>query len=337
MYCCPNCFSDHFLKQKIVDFPDNHGTCDFCNLEDTPLLIPNRFGDNLDSLVDLYLVSQDGQSLTNLIQKDWRVFNFDDSDIIDKLFKSIVEDHSFEDLCYRPKFVKDRTVIEHWEIFREELKHQNRFFPSTAPNQEHLSSFTDYIASTILSKSQSFFRARIDISNKGIPVENMGKPPKDRVGNGRANPIGIPYLYLASSIKTAISEIRGHKGEQITIAEYELGENLSLADLRNPIDKISPFIIEEKALEFIYQNMPFLMFLGKELSKPIIPREANLEYLPTQYLCEMIKGLNFDGIIFRSSVSEGDNYVLFSDNKLNIIKTFQYEITDTNIKSKEVM
>mgnify|MGYP003977802717 FL=1 len=83
--------------------------------------------------------------------------------------------------------------------------------------------------------------------------------------------------------------------------------------------------------------MPFLMFLGKELSKPIIPREANLEYLPTQYLCEMIKGLNFDGIIFRSSVSEGDNYVLFSDNKLNIIKTFQYEITDTNIKSKEVM
>jgi RES domain-containing protein len=165
----------------------------------------------------------------------------------------------------------------------------------------------------------------------------MGKPPKKSVLNGRANPIGIPYLYVASTIETAIAEIRGNKGEYVTVAEFKMQSKLELADLREPKSTISPFELnEENELELIYKNMPFLTLLGNELSKPIIPREANLEYLSSQYLCELIKQLGFHGIIYKSSVADGNNYVIFNDSKLKAEKVEQHQITDVITKSKQI-
>jgi len=163
----------------------------------------------------------------------------------------------------------------------------------------------------------------------------MGKPPKNLVLNGRANPIGITYLYASSSIDTAISEVRGHKGEVVTVAEFQMKSNLRLADLREPKSTISPFELNED-LELIYKNMPFLTLLGNELSKPIIPREANLEYLPSQYLCELLKDIGFHGIIYKSSISDGNNYVIFNDKELKAIKTYQYQIVDVTTKSEKL-
>lgn len=165
----------------------------------------------------------------------------------------------------------------------------------------------------------------------------MGKPPKDKVNNGRANPLGIPYLYVASTIDTAISEVRAHKGETLTIAEFTMLDDLELADLRDPKKNISPFELNDgNDLELIYKNMPFLNMLGMELSKPIIPREANLEYLPSQYLSELIKEIGFHGIIYKSSTSEGNNYVIFDDYKLEATRLYQYKITNIETKSEKI-
>ncbi|WP_211222764.1 RES family NAD+ phosphorylase [Paludibacterium yongneupense] len=40
------------------------------------------------------------------------------------------------------------------------------------------------------------------------PIDKMGAPPKQLATHGRANPTGIPYLYLGSHPATAIAEIR---------------------------------------------------------------------------------------------------------------------------------
>ena len=142
---------------------------------------------------------------------------------------------------------------------------------------------------------------------------------------------------MASSIDTAISEIRGNKGEIVTVAEFIMNKDLELADLRDPKNTISPFELnEENELELIYKNMPFLTLLGNELSKPVIPREANLEYLPSQYLCELLKNIGFHGIIYRSSIADGNNYVIFDDKKLKAVMTYQYQITDITTKSKKL-
>ena len=165
----------------------------------------------------------------------------------------------------------------------------------------------------------------------------MGKPPEKLVLNGRANPIGIPYLYVASTIETAISELRGHKKEEFTVAEFQMEDGLELADLRDPQNTISPFELnEDDELELIYKNMPFLTLLGNELSKPIIPREANLEYLSSQYLCELLKLIGFHGIIYKSSIADGNNYVIFKHMKLKPVKSFQYLITDVNYKYQKL-
>ena len=266
------------------------------------------------------------------------LFNISKNSIQKKLLKSIVTDNS--DILkknYKPKFIKDKKNIEQWEEFKEELKHNNRFFPNNAPNISQLEPFGKYIGKLVKKGDQNFYRSRINKSDKPYEIKDMGKPPKKEVLNGRANPIGIPYLYISSTINTAISEIRGHKGEIVTVAEFEMNSDLKLADLRDPINTISPFdLSDEDELELIYKNMPFLSLLGNELSKPVIPREANLEYLPSQYLCELLKHIGFHGIIYKSSIDTGNNYVIFDDSKLKCINTFQYKITEMIIKSEKI-
>ncbi|MEE2026036.1 RES family NAD+ phosphorylase, partial [Alkalimonas mucilaginosa] len=71
------------------------------------------------------------------------------------------------------------------------------------------------------------------------PTEMLA-PPKDLVGNGRANPAGIPYLYVASDEVTAVSEIRPHTGEIVNVAEIQLETSLKLIDLREPRKRASP-------------------------------------------------------------------------------------------------
>ncbi len=57
------------------------------------------------------------------------------------------------------------------------------------------------------------------------------KPRSDKASEGRVNPTGIPVLYLASQIKTAISEIRPWVGSQVSVARMDIRRDLKLVDL----------------------------------------------------------------------------------------------------------
>lgn len=61
-------------------------------------------------------------------------------------------------------------------------------------------------------------------------------------------------------------------------------------------------------------GLPLLERLGEELTKPVQPRSAPFEYIPSQYLCEFIKKQGYQGVIYRSSVSDGINLALFDPN-----------------------
>ena len=300
------------------------------------LIEPERLFDRFELLLDLYEKDRDGLALNELIQIDWCVFTITANRIQQKLLKAISCNRNLFKFKYKPVISKEQKNVERWEIFREELKHGNRFFPKGAPDINHIEAFKQYINVNLDKDSQKFYRARINTSDKPFKISKMGKPPKNLVLNGRANPIGIPYLYLSSSIETAIAEVRGYKGEAVTLAEFKMKNNLELADLRDPKSTISPFELNEE-LELIYKNMTYLTLLGNELSKPIIPREANLEYLSSQYLCELIKHIGFHGIIYKSSIADGNNYVIFDDKRLKAVLTYQYTITDIMTKSRKII
>ena len=336
MYCCPNCFSDNFLQKHITAISNKKGKCSFCKTNNATLIKPDELFDRCEPLLNLYKKDRNGIAINVLIQNDWNVFAITANRIQQKLLKAISSNSDLFKVKYTPKILKDKKNIEKWEKFREELKNKNRFFPKNALDRTELEPFGRYIGLILKEGSQKFYRARINNTDKPYPISKMGKPPEKNTQNGRANPIGIPYLYVASTIETAISEIRGHKGEIIIIAEFQMKKNLELADLRDPKNTISPFELnDEDELKLLYENMPYLTLLGNELAKPIIPRKANLEYLPSQYLCELFKHIGFHGIVYKSSISDGNNYVIFNDKRLKAVGTYQYQIMDVITKSEK--
>jgi hypothetical protein len=51
--------------------------------------------------------------------------------------------------------------------------------------------------------------------------------------------------------------------------------------------------------------------MGEELAKPVDPDKAAIDYLPTQYLSELVNAEGYDGLVYRSALGLGENVVLF--------------------------
>jgi hypothetical protein len=89
--------------------------------------------------------------------------------------------------------------------------------------------------------------------------------------------------------------------------------NLKIVDLRTPKKTVSPFMLgEPEDIARMRSDLPFLERLGLELTRPVLPQSAAIDYTPSQFLCEFIKGQGYDGVIYRSSVSDGVNLALFN-------------------------
>ena len=331
MHCCPNCFSDSFLEKQIRAESRQRNTCAFCKSYDIEIIEASSLYDIFAPILDLYVIDDNGCDLGENIQNDWSTFDkLDGSRIVDLLCEITGNPELHVDK-YKCKIAHDENKLEQWQAFREELKHQNRYFPNLIPDHEHLESLFELLTLPVLDVPANFYRARINATNTPYAIEDMGMPPKELVSNGRANPKGISYLYTASDVKTAVSEVRPFVGDTVTVVQFEVMAPLALVDLRNPKQTISPFALSEDDLSAIYRDMPFLILLGDELAKPIVPRVAELEYLPSQYLCEFVKHIGFDGVAYRSSLAEGDNFAIFQEGKLNRINTSDYRVDAINV------
>ncbi len=328
MFCCPNCFNDQFLKDQIKILSKVHNNCSFCDSENVPCINPYKLNEYFSSIIYLYAETEDseGRNIEQLLEEDWLLFgNLSNSKRSD-LLCVILDDDSFHSNKFKRIISSDLEQIKRWDDFRNELKHENRYFPQKSPLMDHLKNLFEYLIYKI-KKDTDIYRARINSDTEIFHLEEMGKPPNKKVGNGRANPVGISYFYAASDEETAIAEIRPYIGNSVTVAKFKITEQAIMVDLRNPRETISPFMIDEDDLLNLYKDIGYLNRLGDELSKPIIPKEANLEYLPSQYLCEMIKLFNYDGVIYKSSVAKGYNLAFFNDDKLTGISTQLFKIT----------
>ena len=192
--------------------------------------------------------------------------------------------------------------------------HRNRWFLDTPIDLERLAEMLELLvtlAETFKEITSLWHRARLLSDDRRLSLEEMGAPPANLAGHGRANPAGIPYLYLGSTEIAALSEVRPHTGQEACVATFQV-EPLKVVDLRDPRKSVSPFILEgaEQILS-LRSGLPLLERLGEELTKPVQPHSAAFEYIPSQYLCEFIKKRGYKGVIYRSSVSDGVNLALF--------------------------
>jgi len=122
--------------------------------------------------------------------------------------------------------------------------------------------------------------------------------------------------------------VRPHTGEVACVATFSIPPNLTIVDLRNPRKLVSPFLLEDaSSIGQLRADIPFLERLGQELTRPVLPQGAAIDYVPSQYLCEFIKKSGFDGVLYRSAVSEGINLALFDPTKVVASEVSLYNVT----------
>jgi len=211
--------------------------------------------------------------------------------------------------------------------------HENRFFPEPQLDKARLAEFLSYLVLTVGSIQTEWFRARIMESSDPYPPDKMGAPPKHLARHGRANPAGIPYLYLASDPTTAVAELRPHTGEFVCIAKFQLPDNASVVDLRAPRVTVSPFMLAgENEIELVRKDIAFLEQLGNELTRPVLPQAAAIDYTPSQYLCEFIKACSFDGVLYRSSVGAGINLAMFAPSEAEFVELHVDQVRQVRVE-----
>ncbi len=70
------------------------------------------------------------------------------------------------------------------------------------------------------------------------------RPLKDSATEGRANPKGIPCLYVASERETAMSEIRPWIGSTVSVAKFSNKNELRLIDFSKHPNVTLPLFFE---------------------------------------------------------------------------------------------
>lgn len=312
-FCCPECFDDRALRDQIFPSLDpSHGTCDFCGTANTQLVDPSKLANYFESLVNVYEPSEDGKSLAEWMKDDWQLFSHGRMDLAHskELLGEILNDGEIVRRGFKPSASYVSEGLAQWDKLRDEMMYANRWFLDITIDLERLRQLLDMLIAPTLPRE--WFRARIRTEDECFPIENMGAPPKRRSSHGRANPAGIPYLYLGSLPTTAVAEVRPHTGEVACVGNFTIPE-IKAVDLRNPRKLVSPFILTDASeIGQLRADLPFLERLGEELTRPVQQAGAAIDYIPSQYLCEFIKQKGFDGVVYRSSVSDGINLALFN-------------------------
>lgn len=341
MNCCINCFESNYIKGIILN-NKTLGNCNYCKSENTSTYKSSELSIFFKGIIDLYEVNLErGIPIENQIVSDFpnKVFTkgLIDSKSIRKLIMDILEDDISEyneivnnpvRLKYRNSGIEEviiRPLSLSWDNFSEEIKTVNRFHFVNSLDLDKLKSLFNNFSKEI-PKSKKFFRARISSDSKGYQIKDMGNPPFLLAKSGRANPNGISYLYLANDIKTTLYEARASLYDYVSVGTFRLEENIRVVNLsRSTYDVFR--LAELESLEEVMIHGSFIDKLEHELSKPRRKNDSELDYLPTQYLSELIKSMGYDGIEFRSSLnSEGYNIAIFNPGKFKCIDVNIYDI-----------
>jgi hypothetical protein len=218
----------------------------------------------------------------------------------------------------------DHTAFQDYNKFEEELKYKNRFFVD--------SKFIESVKNTLklnangMSIGAKLYRARIhkyeDDKEKPFSSKEMFNRKPEEAVRGRANPDGISYLYLSTNLETCIKELLPRTGDILTIGKFSLKKNVNL------IDFTGSFPVSESDYLTSLNHCIRLTFSNSQLSA-----RPEIEYLPYQFICELIKNENYDGVLYNSSRNRdiftelNNNIVLFDstsveleDSKCSLIK-----------------
>lgn len=182
---------------------------------------------------------------------------------------------------------------------------------------------------TILWRAQLGGREDQDGMLVPYPPERMS-PPHYMATEGRANPKGIPCLYLATDKETAMGEVRPWVGSKISIAQFKVLKNLNLIDCCQNHNSPTPFYFNVDTADFYEpdeneREKAVWIFIDKAFSEPVIANENQAHYAPTQIIAELFKRNGTNGLLYKSSLGKGLNVALFDINTAELINCNIFE------------
>ncbi|SDX30732.1 RES family NAD+ phosphorylase [Aequorivita viscosa] len=334
MKVCANCFADKEIKGFISSF-QTIGECKICLSSAVHLIDLKELLDFFQELIDNFEKSENGEPLRSKIQANWSFFSSQKTatEILNRILPEInTEIISSDDLVEYSTEITDN--YNHWETVKEELKWTKRFFI----NIEDLGWDGFFNTQYKLKQSDRLFRARVHHTSDqpAIDTTNMLSPPRQSTLGGRANPMGIPYLYLSDNEETVLYEVRASYLDELSIGTFQLKpefESLKIVDFTEDTSLFQPRTVRETIMARLFRDR-----ISIDLSKPMRRYDSEIEYIPTQFICEFIKVFTgAGGIRFRSSLHpDGKNIVLFEDSKVNCVSVKKIKITSLRLRAVEL-
>ncbi|OSN82453.1 hypothetical protein BV352_03118 [Pseudomonas syringae pv. actinidiae] len=253
---CFKCVIDPFLSQEI----QSSGACTSCSLcqlerECMPL---SEIVSLVEGILDKYIyggvnrrwlnnkaviVRPTGESGEYWVRK---IFGCDNSEPI----VSAVCDHLTRyqrEIVYPKSSMLPHDIGQQWGEFQHCVKHANRFFNESAKK------FLDWIFEGLDSYCASsdkhavvreltpkntppIFRARTCMTSDSVceitadPARNLSALPKEKAGEGRMNPAGVPTFYGAFERSTCVAELRPPVGAIVVSGEFKLNGKVRVLD-----------------------------------------------------------------------------------------------------------
>ena len=316
--------SDYFSDFEIIGLLMEGGEDDCQIVEDF-----------LHALLSLYEISPDGEPLYKALIEDWPVFaNKPSLSLVLGLLGNPFQAN--DRVTYITEY---RDYLQAWDNVKCEVKTNTRFFCQMDSIADVLNDFDIDSDSMMLFKNEKFFRARVHHKEEPtFRTDEMGCPPTPELATpGRANPNGIRYLYLCCDEKTPFYEVRPYYLDRVDIGEFLVQEdNLKIVDFTEKVNLFKVFYDEgEDVFKQKVKRRVLFDVISKDLSRPLRSFDTELEYVPTQYICEFFKDRGADGIMFMSSVRDtGKNLVLFYPKKAECVAVYPYEVNQISIDKK---
>lgn len=354
---CPECFGDKSLRSLLTKarprFPDDE-RCDFH---------PSRKGIPASFVIEMIdgairsnygwgegnpYLSQ-GDTLSELIED---LVQPDREEILEAVKSALESSEEYDvrkggEIFYDDSqtFVKFESYYnplhEMWSRFKYDIVHQQRFFSqrgmgwlkaifSDLEHQKDSGGLSPIYTVAPGEKDWTIFRARRrDTQTEratacAAPAAELGPPPERLRRAGRLNAPGVACFYGAFDISTCLAEIRPPVGSWVVTAGFELVRPITVLDMTRFTNEAANRSIFSPVRQKRLDQWRFMQVFQEEITRPILPDDEVLDYVPTQAVSEFIHvalaaeakstSSRIDGIIYGSAQRPGGrNIALFGE------------------------
>ncbi|MGO7347827.1 RES domain-containing protein [Rhizobium ruizarguesonis] len=347
MNICYKCIGDEYLQDEIKS-EGKRRACSFCGKVRKSFRV-GELSERIQSVIEEnYRPHQDeygadsGEPIVHLIANlagvDESIAEAVRADLSSGTaylaYKNGETDPFSSETCYVERKTDTYDYQETWRFFRNEISRRSRYFSEHARQSlleifGDISSMRTWPRDPVIvtvgpdSEDRFLYRGRIAFSENEIelllkePVRELGPPPPRFARQGRMNAAGISVFYGAKEPETCIAEIRAPVGSHVVLGRFEIIREVRLLDLNKLTEVYTDVSIFDPRFQRMAGRASFFRRLVGEISRPIMPRDEEAEYLVTQAVSEFLASSvkpQLDGIIFNSAQTdhEGRNVVLFN-------------------------